>query len=208
MKLNSNLLAIFGLFSASAVASPLTPINYNFIQVGYANINDEHIDEAIDAIEVNTSLLLSSSTYTRLNYSYHTYAEDLINNNILEHTGQSAQLTLGRRLPIQSKIDIMVEGGVLYEFDRQHTLDYGTGSLTEDEADDEFGYVAKAGVAIALSHHLELILDTSYIDIGEEAEVEYGAEFVLNLSNQLSLVLNGSMSEEVESIGLAAQFNF
>lgn len=208
MKLNSNLLAIFGLLSTSAIASPLTPINYNYIQVGYANINDEHIDETINAIEVNTSLLLSSSTYSRLHYSYHAYEEELINNHTLEHTGQSAQLTLGRRLPIQSKMDIMVEGGVIYEFDRQHTLDYGTGSLTENEGEDEFGYVAKAGVAIALSHHLELILDTSYIDIGEESEIEYGAEFVLNLSHQLSLVLNGSMSEEIETIGLAAQFNF
>jgi hypothetical protein len=63
-------------------------------------------------------------------------------------------------------------------------------------------------VAIALSHHLELNLDTSYVDIGEESEIEYGAEFILNLSNQLSLVLNGSMSEETESVGLAAQFNF
>jgi hypothetical protein len=208
MKLNSNLLAIFGLFSASAGASSLTPINYNFIQVGYANINEEHIDEAINAIEVNTSLLISPSTYTRFSYSYHAYEEDLVTSHTLEHTGQSSQLTLGRRLPIQSKIDIMVETGLIYEFNRQHTLDYGTGSLTENEAEDEFGYVAKAGVAIALSHHLELILDTSYVDIGEESEIEYGAEFILNLSNQLSLVLNGSMSEAAESIGLAAQFNF
>ncbi|MFT5880144.1 MAG: hypothetical protein ACI86X_001271 [Moritella sp.] len=107
-----------------------SPINYNFIQVGYANINEEHIDEAIRAIEVNTSLLISPSTYTRFSYSYHAYEEDLINSHTLEHTSQSSQssqFTLGRRLPIQSKIDMMVETGLFYEFNRQHTLDYGCG---------------------------------------------------------------------------------
>jgi len=209
MKLIPLYLTLASLFSSAAFANDFnTPVSYRYYQLNYTEVSTEDVDDQLKTYNFSMTDLINPNAFVRTNFSYVNKETIIDEHNSLTMTALQGLYNVGTRVALHPKVDLTVETGAIYEFAKELEVKSNSVSVSSDDFDDEFGFNAAIGLGIQLSHQFEFLVDVAYIDIADSSEIEYSAEFVVNLGPNLALVANGVKYEESIGVGFGLQFGF
>jgi len=209
MKLIPLYLTLASLFSSAAFANDFNPpVSYRYYQLNYTEVSTEDVDDQLKTYNFSMTDLINPNAFVRTNFSYVNKETIIDEHNSLTMTALQGLYNVGTRVALHPKVDLTVETGAIYEFAKELEVKSNSVSVSSDDFDDELGFNAAIGLGIQLSHQFEFLVDVAYIDIADSSEIEYSAEFVVNLGPNLALVANGVKYEESIGVGFGLQFGF
>lgn len=141
-----------------AGATHATDLNYDYIEVGYSEVDFDDFDEDLTGIYIGGSFLVSNEIFIYGNYS--DGQTDRFAGGRLDVSGYA--LGLGYRVGVSPQTDVNFGAA----FERADVE--GKGALSGLGSDAENGYSLSIGVRHLVSREFELGADVTYVDIDSD----------------------------------------
>ena len=195
MKLKFTLLAA-GLFALGGAAHA-TDLKYDYLQVGYAEVDFDDVDEDLTCISIGGSFLVAEQVY--LFGSYTDGETDRFAGGRLETTGYT--LGAGYRYGVGPQTDFNFAAAFEYA-DVE-----GTGGLSFLGSDSENGYSLTVGVRHLVAREFELGADVTYVDIADDDTI-LTVGGLWHINDQVALGLGYFTGSDAQGFEGAVRFKF
>lgn len=174
--------------SAGAAAEGL---NYNFLEVGYGEVNIDSPDVDGDALGIGGSYAMTDEFHLFAAYSMADFDFDV---ELTEFN-----VGVGFNTPIADNIDVVASLAYVYaEVDVP-----GFGS------EDDNGYGLGVGLRALVSPQVELHGGVDYVDLSDSgSDTVLGAGFRFNFNERFAAGLSGSWGDDVSSYTLTGRLDF
>lgn len=189
--LAAGLLAITG-------AAQATNLNYDYLEIGYSEVDFDDVDEDLQALSIGGSFLVSEAIYV-----FGSYADgetDDFAGGRLETTGYT--LGLGYRYGVGPQTDFTFAAAF------ENAEVEGAGGLSFLGSDSENGYSLSVGARHLVAPEFELGLEASYVDIGDEDDTVVTAGGLWHITEVVAIGLAYSLGSDAQSIEGGVRFKF
>lgn len=186
-----------GLF-AFAGAAQATNLNYDYLEIGYAKVDFDDVDEDLTALSIGGSFLVSEDIY--LFGSYTDGETDKFAGGRLETTAYT--LGIGYRYGVGPQTDFNFAAA----FEGAEVE--GAGNLSFLGSDSENGYSLSIGARHLVAPEFELGLDVTYVDIGDEDDTVLTAGGLWHITDVVAVALGYAVGNDAQSIEGGVRFKF
>ena len=171
--------------------------DWNLIQIGYAKVDIEGLDEISPAgFSIGGSKLLGESTLISGSYSLVTDDYQGLDLDLTQ-----VSLGLGYRYAATSTTDVY--GVVSYQY-----IDLEASSGGNSENVDDNGYGLTVGVRSRVSDHFEVDASVGYIDIDGDGETAFGLGANYYFTQNFAAGVSYAVADDVDTFGISARYAF
>lgn len=169
--------------------------SYNHATVSYSQLDIDDIDVDGDTVDLSLSAAISDSFHVFGSYGVGELDDDFGNNVDVD----TLSIGIGHHWSLSDQLDLV--SSVSYEYIELDLAGFGS--------EDDNGYGLELGLRYAATPQLELDAGISHVNFGDGADdTGFGAGALYNFTDNFSLGLSGSWTDDTSAYGVGGRFYF